>query len=140
VNYTRIVLAFLGAAVVYFVCGFIMLAALPAMKAEFLKYPNVYRSQEDMMKVMPYNMVAILVSIVVVAVFYAQMYPSGGGIASGAYFGALVGIFAVCAYCIHNYALQKIGLALMLWEASPTSSRLLSVQLSVSSIDLPKRQ
>lgn len=115
-NYTRIGLAFLGAAVVYFVCGFIMLAALPAMKAEFLKYPNVYRSQEDMMKVMPYNMVAILVSIVVVAVFYAQMYPAGGGIASGAYFGALVGIFAVCAYCIHNYALLKIGLALMLWE------------------------
>jgi hypothetical protein len=116
VNYTRIGLAFLGATVVYFVCGFIMLAALPAMKAEFLKYPNVYRSQEDMMKVMPYNMVAILASIVVVAVFYAQMYPAGGGIASGAYLGALVGIFAVCTYCIHNYALLKIGLALMLWE------------------------
>jgi hypothetical protein len=33
------------AAVAYFACGFIMFAALPAMKTEFLKYPNDYRSK-----------------------------------------------------------------------------------------------
>jgi hypothetical protein len=38
------------------------------MNPELMKYPNVYRSREDMMKVMPYSVVAILVSIVVVAV------------------------------------------------------------------------
>ena len=68
VNYARIALASLGATIAYFVFGFVMFAALQAMKSEFMKYPNVYRSREDMMKVMPYSVVAILVSTVVVAV------------------------------------------------------------------------
>jgi hypothetical protein len=36
-----------------------------------------------MMKVMPYGMVAILLSIVVVTVLYAKMFPAGGGAAIG---------------------------------------------------------
>ena len=115
-NYARIALAFLGATVAYFVCGFILFAALPGMKSEFLKYPNVYRSNDAMMKVMPYNMVAILASIVVVAVLYAKMYPAGGGIVSGVYFGALMGIFAVCTYVIHNYAMLNVGFKLTLYD------------------------
>ena len=91
--------------------------ALPAMKSEFMKYPNVYRSREDMMKVMPYSMVAILVSIVVVAVLYARIYPIGGGILPGIYVGALIGIFSVCTYAIHNYVNLNIGLALTLYES-----------------------
>ena len=93
-----------------------MFATLPAMKAEFMKYPDVYRSREGMMKVMPYSMVAILVSIVVVAVLYARNYGIGSGIASGIYLGALIGIFSVCTYAIHNYASLNIGLALTLYE------------------------
>ena len=115
-NYARIALASLGATVAYFAFGFVLFAALPAMKSEFLKYPGVYRSKEGMMKVMPYGMVAILVSIVVVAVLYARIYPAGGGIASGLYLGALIGVFAVCAYAIHNYVNLNIGLALTLYE------------------------
>lgn len=115
-NYARIALASLGAIVAYFVFGFIMFAALPAMKSEFMKYPDVYRSREGMMKTMPYNMVAILVSIVVVAVLYAKIYPIGGGIAPGIYLGALIGIFSVCTYAIHNYVNLNIGLALTLYE------------------------
>ena len=115
-NYARIALASLGATVAYFVFGFIMLAALPAMKSEFMKYPGVYRSREGMMKVMPYGMVAILVSILVVTVLYAKIYPTGGGIVPGIYLGALIGIFAVCTYAIHNYVNLNIGLALTLYE------------------------
>lgn len=115
-NYARIALASLGAIVAYFVFGFVMFAALPAMKSEFMKYPDVYRSREGMMKAMPYNMVAILVSIVVVAVLYAKIYPMGGGIAPGIYLGALIGIFSVCTYAIHNYVNLNIGLALTLYE------------------------
>ena len=115
-NYARIALASLGAIVAYFAFGFIMFAALPAMKSEFMKYPDVYRSREGMMKAMPYNMVAILVSIVVVAVLYAKIYPIGGGIAPGIYLGALIGIFSVCTYAIHNYVNLNIGLALTLYE------------------------
>ena len=115
-NYARIALAFLGAAVAYFACGFVMFAALPAMKSEFLKYPNVFRTQDGMMKVMPYGMVSILISIVVVAVLYAKMYAAGGGIASGVYLGALIGIFAVCVFVVHNYVYLNIGLTLTLYE------------------------
>ena len=115
-NYARIALACLGAIVAYFACGFILFAALPGMKSEFLKYPNVYRSNDAMMKVMPYNMVGILISIVILVVLYAKMYPAGGGVASGVYFGALMGIFAVCTYVIHNYAMLNVGLKLMLYE------------------------
>jgi hypothetical protein len=45
-NYARIALAVLGATVAYFVLGFALFAALPAMKSEFMKYPNVYRSHD----------------------------------------------------------------------------------------------
>jgi archaellum biogenesis protein FlaJ (TadC family) len=116
VNYARLALAFLGATVAYFAYGFAMFAALPGMKTEFMKYPNVFRAKEDMMKVMPYGMIAILISIVVVGVLYAKIYPAGGGIASGAYLGALIGIFSVCTFVIHNYVNLKIGLALTLYQ------------------------
>jgi hypothetical protein len=116
VNYTHIALASLGATVAYFVFGFAMFAALPAMKSEFMKYPNVYRSRDAMMKVMPYGMIAILISIVVVAVIYAKIFPTGGGIASGACLGALIGIFAVCTFVVHNYVNLNIGLTLTLYQ------------------------
>lgn len=116
VNYARIALAFLGGTVAYFVCGFIMFGALPAMKSEFMKYPNVYRSQDAMMKAMPYNVVAILISIMVVVVLYARIYPAGGGIASGVYLGVLIGIFSVCTFVLHNYATLNIGVTLTLYE------------------------
>jgi len=116
VNYARFVLAFLGATLAYFACGFILLGALPAMKSEFMKYPSVYRSNEAMMKTMPYNMVDILISIVIVAVLYARVYPAGGGIVAGIFLGVLIGIFSVCTYALHNYAILNIGLKLTLYE------------------------
>jgi hypothetical protein len=116
VNYARLALAFLGAAVAYFVGGSIMFVALPAMKTEFLKYPNVYRPHDGMMKVMPYDMIAILISIAVVSVVYAKMYPAGGGIVPGLYLGALIGIFAVCIFVIHNYVLLNIGVTLTIYQ------------------------
>ena len=53
------------------------------MKTEFMKYPNVYRPKDEMMKAMPYGMIAILIAIVVVAILYARIYSAGGGIVSG---------------------------------------------------------
>jgi hypothetical protein len=115
-NYTHLALAALGATVAYFGFGFALFAALPGMKREFMKYPNVYRSEKDMMKIMPLGMVAILAAIVVVAVLYARMYPAGGGIAAGAGLGALIGLFALCTFVIHNYVNLNIGLTLTLYQ------------------------
>lgn len=116
-NYTRIALASLGAMVAYFIYGFVMFAAWPSMKTEFLKYPNVYRPKEEMMKVMPYGMIAILIAIVVVAILYARIYVDGGSVVSGIYVGALIGLFSVCTFAIHNYINLNIGLTLTIYQS-----------------------
>jgi hypothetical protein len=115
-NLARIALAGLGATVAYFVYGFALFAAWPSMKVEFKKYPNVYRSEQSMMKVMPYGMVGILISIVLVAVLYARIYPVDGGVVSGVSLGALIGLFVVCMFVIHNYVNLNIGLKLTLYQ------------------------
>ena len=127
-NLVRIALASLGAAVAYFVYGFAMFAAWPSMKTEFKKYPNVYRTEESMMKVMPYGMVGILVSIVVIAILYAKIRaaavgPASGvalgavpGLASGACLGALIGLFVVGMFVIHNYVNLNIGVKLTVYQ------------------------
>ena len=116
-NYARIALASLGAMVAYFVYGFAMFAAWPSMKAEFMKYPSVYRAKDEMMKVMPYGMFAILIAIVVVAILYAKIDPAGGGIVAGLSLGALIGLFVVCIFVIHNYVNLNIGLKLTLYQS-----------------------
>ncbi len=116
-NLTRLALGSLGGFVAYFAYGFAMFAALPAMKTEFKKYPNVYRSEESLMKVMPYGMVTILISIVVVAVLFAKIYPAGGGIVAGLTLGVLIGIFVVCTFAIHNYVNLNIGFKLTVYQA-----------------------
>jgi hypothetical protein len=116
-NYTRIALASFGGVVAYFAYGFAMFAAWPAMKTEFLKYPNVYRPEKEMMKVMPYGMIAILIAIVVVAILYAKIYVAGGGVIAGIYLGALIGLFSVCTFAIHNYINLNIGLTLTIYQS-----------------------
>ena len=116
-NYSRIALASLGAVVAYFVYGFVVFGAWPSMKTEFMKYPNVYRPKDELMKVMPYGMVAILVAIVVVAILYAQIYSAGGGVVSGIYLGALIGLFSVCTFAIHNYVNLNIGITLTIYQS-----------------------
>jgi hypothetical protein len=120
-NIMRIALASLGGTVAYFVYGFAMFAAWPSMKAEFKKYPNIYRSEESMMKVMPVGMVGTLISIVVVAILYAKIYPGGGdvvsGLPSGISLGALIGLFVVCVFAIHNYVNLNIGVKLTVYQS-----------------------
>ncbi len=104
-NYARVALAALGATVVYLVLGGILFAALPSLRKEFMRYPAVFRTQDDMKRVMPMGMISILVAIVVVAVLYAMAYPAGGGVLDGARFGALIGVFAVCGFALHNHTI-----------------------------------
>ena len=123
-NFARIAFASLGAAVGYFAYGFAMFAAWPSMKTEFKKYPNVYRTEESMMKVMPYGMVGILVSIVVIAILYAKIYAVTAGavpgpvagLASGACLGTLIGLFVIGMFVIHNYVNLNIGLKLTVYQ------------------------
>jgi len=116
-NYSRIALAALGATVGYFVLGGILFGALPSLRKEFMKYPAVYRTQDDMKRVMPMGMISILVGIFVVAVLYAMAYPAGGGVLDGARFGALIGVFAVCGFALHNHMMLNIGIRLTVGQA-----------------------
>jgi hypothetical protein len=41
----------------------------------------------------------------------------GGGVASGACFGALIGLFVVCVFVIHNWVNLNIGVRLTVYQA-----------------------
>jgi hypothetical protein len=111
-NWMRIGLAALGGFVAYFVAGGIMFVAMPWMKTEFKKYPAVYRSHESIMSVMPAGMAAMFVSIAVLTVLYAMSFHGGSGVVEGARFGALIGVFAMGAFTVHNFVNLNIGLKL----------------------------
>jgi len=136
-NYSRIALAGLGATVAYFVLGGILFAALPSLRKEFMKYPAVYRTQDDMKRVMPVGMISILVSIFVVAVLYAMAYPAGGGVLDGARFGALIGVFAVCGFALHNHMILNIGIKLTVGQAIAYFVQWLVVGIFISLIYAP---
>ena len=136
-NYTRVALAALGATVAYFVMGGILFSALPSLKKEFMKYPAVYRTQDDMKRVMPMGMIGILVGIVVVAVLYAMAYPAGGGVPAGARFGALIGVFAVCGFTLHNHMMLNIGIKLTVGQAIAYFVQWLGVGIVISLIYAP---
>jgi hypothetical protein len=111
-NLIRVVLAALGAFVIYFAIGGIAFGLIPSLRNEFLKYPAVYRSQEGIKSVMPTGMLAMFVAMLVLAVLYAMLYQPGSGFMQGTRFGALIGVFAICAFVIHNYVNLNIGGAL----------------------------
>lgn len=116
-NYPRIALAAVAAFVAYMAAGGLMFVAMPFLKTEFLKYPAVYRSHDGQMSHFPVGMAAILLSMVVLAVLYSWSYRAGSGIAAGAGFGALIGLFVIGAFVLHNYANLNIGLKLTVISA-----------------------
>lgn len=111
-NIARIVMAGFGGFITYFVLGGLFFAVAPWLRSEFMKYPAVYRSKESMKGVMPFGMFAMLLAMFVLAVIYAMMYRAGSGLAQGAIFGALIGVFSICSFVIHNYVNLNIGLKL----------------------------
>jgi hypothetical protein len=117
-NFTRIALAALAGFVAYFILGGVLFGMLPFLRTEFQKYPAVYRSQEGQMKFMPLGMVAMLVAMLILAIMYAMLNQGGSRILEGARFGALIGIFSICSFVVHNYVNLNIGFRLTLQQAA----------------------
>jgi hypothetical protein len=117
-NILRLVLAALGGFVAYMVLGGLMFAAFPFIKTEFGKYPAVYRDHDGQMSHMPVGMGAMLLSMLALAVLYAMVYQGGSGLAEGALFGAIIGVYSVGSFALHNYANLNIGLKLTLYSAA----------------------
>lgn len=116
-NYSRIALAAVGAMVAYFAFGGLTFGLVPQLREEFRKYPNVYRDHDGIMAVMPIGMVAMFLSILALAVIYALAYRAGWGAMEGLRFGALIGLFAVGSFVIHNYVNLNIGAVLAAEQA-----------------------
>jgi MFS family permease len=116
-NYSRLALAALGAFAAYFILGGLSFALFPALADEFRKYPAVYRPQDGMKRVMPAGMAAMLLAMLVLAVIYAMLYKGGSGVVEGARFGALIGVFSICSFVVHNYVNLNIGLKLTVEQA-----------------------
>jgi hypothetical protein len=117
-NFSRLALAALGGFAAYFVLGGLSFGLFPQLRNEFLKYPDVYRTEEAMKSVMPVGMAAMFAGMVVLAVIYAMLYRGGSGVGEGARFGALIGAFSVCSFVVHNYVNLNIGLTLTLQQAA----------------------
>jgi hypothetical protein len=116
-NVSRVALASVGGFVAYFAFGALVFGLVPKLREEFAKYPAVYRSEDALKSVLPVGMAAMFVGVVVLAVLYALLYQGGSGLVEGARFGALIGLFAVCAFVLHNYVNLNIGLGLTLQQA-----------------------
>jgi hypothetical protein len=136
-NYSRYALAVLGATVAYFVLGAILFAALPWLKKEFMNHPSVFRTEADMKRVMPMGMLSIVVAVAVVTCLYAMMYPAGGTVLAGAHFGALIGVFAVCGFSLHNYMVLNVSMKLTAGEAVSYFVQWLGVGIVLSLIYAP---
>jgi hypothetical protein len=102
-NYTRIALGAFCAFVAYMALGSLFFGTMSSLRREFMKYPAVYRNQEGQMSHLPIGMVAMFLSMVVLAVLYAMLYKGGSGVANGAVFGALIGLYAIGSFVLHNY-------------------------------------
>jgi hypothetical protein len=113
----RIILAALAAFVAYMGVGALAFGLIPALRTEFLKYPAVYRDQSGQMSHMPIGMAGILVSILSLAVLYGLIYQGGSGLMEGARFGAIIGVFAIGAFTLHDYVNLNIGFKLTLQQS-----------------------
>jgi len=133
-NITRIVLAAVGAFVAYMSVGSILFVTLPALRREFGKYPGVYRDHEGQMSHMPLGMAAILLSVAVLAVLFAMIHPAGAGLADGAIFGLLIGLYALGSFVIHNHVNLNIGAKVTLFSGVAYMVEWLAVGVVISLI------
>jgi hypothetical protein len=117
-NFGRMAVAALCAFVAYMALGGMLFGAIPSLKAEFLKYPNVYRSRQGQVSHMPVGMLAMFLSVAILSVLYAMVCRSGAGMTTGATFGALIGLFFLGSFVLHNYVNLNIGLRLTLFSAA----------------------
>jgi hypothetical protein len=104
-NYGRLAAAAVAAAVVDMVYGFVVYGNL--LTGQFAQFPGVYRPPEDM-SYMPFLMLGVLVAAIGATYIYAKGYEGGSGVAEGARFGAVIGVFVV-GISIINYAVLNIG-------------------------------
>ena len=112
-----IALAALLATVAIFVLGGILFGALTAMRKEFERHTALYRPREQMKKVMPLAMISMYVGIFAATSLFAMGFPDGASLALGGQFGALLAVFVVCGFVLHNHVNLQISTRLTVYQA-----------------------
>jgi hypothetical protein len=79
------------------------------MRAEFAKYPAVFRTGAAVNSVMAVDMVGILLATGAAAAIFACMYPAGAGIGAGIAFGVALAVFQLGSFVRHNHMMLDIG-------------------------------
>jgi hypothetical protein len=106
-NAKRILMAAVAGLITFFIYGGLVFGKLLAN--DYRPYTNVYRSLNEMQQHMAVGMLCSILAIIVLAVMYAKGYEGGSGVAEGARFGLLIGIFAACTHIADNYVVLQIG-------------------------------
>jgi hypothetical protein len=112
-NYSRLALAAVAATVVDGVYGYLVYGQV--IGSEFLRYPDIYRSNESQPAYLPLMFVGILFAMFVAAYLYAKGYEGGSGLQEGMRFGVLVGLLMVGYVAGTDYATMRIGKRLTLY-------------------------
>jgi hypothetical protein len=107
-NYSRIVMAAVGAFLVDGLYGFLVYGT--ALTSEFAANPDVYRPAETQPAYLPMMFAGILVAMFVMAYIYARGYEGGSGVQEGMRFGVLIGLFNAGFFLSVNHATMKVGL------------------------------
>jgi hypothetical protein len=95
------------ATVVFFVSGFFVFGLL--ISKYYAPYPGVYRSLTAVQTHVPVGIVSTFLAMLVLAAIYAKGYEGGAGVAEGARFGILIGLFVVFAVVGDEYVTLNIG-------------------------------
>lgn len=112
-NYSRLALAAVAATVVDGVYGYLVYGQV--IGSEFLRYPEIYRSNESQPAYLPLMFVGILFAMFVAAYLYAKGYEGGSGLQEGMRFGVLVGLLMVGYVAGTDYATMRIGKKMALY-------------------------
>ena len=130
---TRIALATLASTVIYFILGGILFAA-SALKREFERFPEVYRSAESMKGVWPAGIAGMILSMLALSILFAMLPQEGSALARGLHFGLLVGVFALGSFVLHNYVNLNIDLRLTLGQAAAYFLQWIVVGVVIASV------
>jgi len=99
-----------------------------------------FTEHSSQMSHMPLGMAAMFLGILALALLYAMLYRGGYGIAEGARFGALIGVFAMGSFVVHNYVNLNIGLKLTVQQSVAYFVEWMVVGIVISLIYKPAHQ
>jgi hypothetical protein len=114
-NVPRLLLTAVAGTVVEMIYGFVVYGML--LSGEFAKYPALYRSAETGPAYLPLMFGGLFVAILVATMMYAKGYEGGSGVAEGARFGLMLGVFVAFAFAGVNYGVLNLGRRLALYTA-----------------------